>query len=166
MTWDTYNRRKAVIRTIADIADTRRDGDDLFEELEEARAVYEDRGELLIDLQMSWFQTLSGQVDSKLYVVAASPEDLVCEAWLDAASMKPGIRAILDANIDHPALQRALDKEAVALAVALGLPPGAYNAREAGSRTRDVARERQALVSDVPDSPSGLFARIKGAFAA
>lgn len=166
MTWDAYNRRKNIVRAIADIADTRLDGDDLYEEIAEARQVYPDRDELLLDLQMSWFQTLSGQIDSKLYVVAATPEDLVCEAWSDAAAMKPGLRAILDANADHPALAKALDKEAIALAVALGLPPGAYNAREAGARVREKAREQQVLAAQVPDTPSGLFARIREVFAA
>lgn len=166
MTWDAYNRRKDVVREVMAIADRRLDGNDLYDEVPQAREVFASRSELLLELQMAWFQAVSGQVDRMLYVVVASPEDLVCDAWVAARALMPGTRAILDAHLDDPALQPALDKEARMLAVALGLPPGSPLALTEGRRVRELARSRPVPALEEAAAPTGLFARIREALAA
>lgn len=166
MTWDAHHRRRDIVRQISDRADARPDGHDHLDEIAGAREVYPDHGELLIDLQLAWFQTLSGQLDRQVEHGVADPEGSVCAAWAAAADLKPGLRAILDTQRENPALSRAFDREAAALGWALGFPMGSAGAREAGLRVRERARAEQRPPVSVPDTPAGLFARIREVFAA
>ena len=65
MTWDAYNRRTPVLREVLAVADRRRDitVDEALETVPEAQHVFEDTTDLLLDVQMRWFQRLSGQME-------------------------------------------------------------------------------------------------------
>ena len=69
MTWNAYNRRKEVLREMLAIADQRRNDitlTDLLDTVDGGREVFSNETELLFDMQMNWFQRLSGQLDRLL----------------------------------------------------------------------------------------------------
>jgi hypothetical protein len=64
MTWDAYHRRKKSLRELLVIAD-RRPGltiEELLDTVDDARAAFSTPTELLFELQMTWFQRLSGHI--------------------------------------------------------------------------------------------------------
>lgn len=148
MTWDAYHRRHQVLRDVAATADRRRDGALPWEELDVARSAFDSRNDLLLALQMRWSTRLRGHVQREL---DTHPEDLFAaasRAWRNAAADLPGIRAILDAQENNPALAPARDKELTFLADAAGLTaPGDAHAAARGARVvadgRAISIERQ-----------------------
>ena len=143
MTWNAYNRRKEVLREILAIADKRRELSitDLLDTVDGAREAYPTETELLFDVQMSWFQRLSGQLDRQLSEGVDTPEIMAVSAWVNAASEMPGARTLLDAEIDNPALGKAFAKELTLLAASAGVPWNHPDLNGHGQRLQDSARE-------------------------
>jgi hypothetical protein len=172
MTWDAYNRRKDTLREVLALADRRRDESTLTELLDAtdpAREAFADETELLLDVQMAWFQRLSGQMDRLVSDGAETPEMLAVTAWMSAAAQMPGARAILDAHRDEPALQKAYAKEHAFLATSAGLPLNHPEVTTRGRRIQDSARASVVYpaVRDVADGErGGLLARLRSVLAA
>jgi len=64
MTWDAYNRRKEALREALAIADRRQEevsATELLGTVEGASLAFANEAELLLDVQMTWYQRLSGQ---------------------------------------------------------------------------------------------------------
>lgn len=143
MTWNAYNRRKEVLREILAIADKRRELSitDLLDTVDGAREAYPTETELLFDIQMNWFQRLSGQLDRQLSEGVDTPEIMAVSAWVNAASEMPGARTLLDAEINNPALGKAFAKELTLLAASAGVPWNHPDLNGHGKRLQDSARE-------------------------
>ncbi len=121
MTWVDHHRRDEALRIVIELADRRRDGLLPWEEISHAASIFGTTDHVLRALQMRWHTRLSGSIDT---VLADQPMDLeqaVVHAWRYAAADLPGVRAILDANIEHPAITSARRKDHVLLATAAGL---------------------------------------------
>jgi hypothetical protein len=149
MTWDAYNRRKEVLREVLAIADRQRDVTltALLDTADEGRQAFANETELLFDIQMTWFQRLSGQMDRLLTEGADTPEILAVTAWVNAAGEMPGARAVLDAHADNPALRKAYAKEQAFLAASAGVPANHPDFSGLGQRIQDSARESARLHS-------------------
>ncbi len=168
MTWNAYNRRKETLREILAIADQRRDISitDLLDTVDEGREAYANETELLFDIQMTWFQRLSGQLDRLLIESVDSPEIMAITAWVNAASEMPGARALLDAEINNPALGKAFAKELTLLAASAGVPTNHPDLNGHGKRLRDSARETVVytdVIEDEDDAPhsGSLLSRLR-----
>ena len=143
MTWNAYNRRKEVLREILAIADQRRDVTltELLDTVDGGREAYANETELLFDIQMNWFQRLSGQLDRLLIEGVDTPEIMAITAWVNAAGEMPGARALLDAELSNPALGKAFAKELTLLAASAGVPWNHPDLNGHGQRLQDSARE-------------------------
>jgi hypothetical protein len=138
MTWDAYNRRKETLRDLLAIADRRRDLTltELLDTVDEGREAFANETELLFDLQMAWFQRLSGQLDRLVTESVEAPDLMAVTAWVNTAAEMPGARALLDAHIHEPAL-----------AASAGVPMSHPDLTGYGRRIMNSARE--SVVSTV-----------------
>lgn len=173
MTWDAYNRRKETLRDMLAIADRRRDMNltELLDTVDAERAVFGNETELLFDLQMTWFQRLSGQMDRLLSEGAETPELMTMTAWVAAAAEMPGARALLDAHRHEPALSKAFAKEVSFLAASAGVPLNHPDHADHGRRIIDSARESVVYADPVDSAQAdgshvGLFSRLRSVIAA
>ena len=154
MTWNAYNRRKEVLREMLAIADQRRNDitlTDLLDTFDGGREAFANETELLFDIQMNWFQRLSGQLDRLLVESVDTPEIMAITAWVNAAGEMPGARALLDAEVNNPALAKAFAKELALLAASAGVPANHPDFNGHGKRLRDSARESVVYVDVVED---------------
>lgn len=162
MTWNAYNRRKEVLREILAIADQHRELSitDLLDTVDGGREAYANETELLFDIQMTWFQRLSGQLDRLLVEGVDTPEIMAVSAWVNAASEMPGARTLLDAEINNPALGKAFAKELTLLAASAGVPWNHPDLNGHGKRLQDSARESvvhaEVVEAESPQSGSLL----------
>ena len=169
MTWDAYNRRTPVLREVLAVADRRRDitVDQAFENVPEAQHVFDDTTDLLLDVQMRWFQRLSGQMELHLTEGADDPEQTAIDAWQAAAVAMPGARTLLDTNLRRPELSKALVHENRFMAIAAGVPDEHPELESRGRFVVDKARD--TVVYDPSGHgavDSGLMARLRHALAA
>ena len=121
MTWVEHHRRDQALRAVVELADRRRDGLLPWDEIADAREVFGAPADLLAALQMRWYTRLSGSIDS---VLAEEPGDhaaAVVHAWRYAAADLAGLRAVLDANLDHPVIAAGRRKELAMIATAAAL---------------------------------------------
>lgn len=170
MTWDAYNRRKKTLREMLAIADQRPDVTltHLLNTVDGAHDAFATETEALFELQMTWFQRLSGHVDRLISEGSESPEMVAVTAWVDTAADLPGARALLDAHRDEPALRKAYLKELGYLAMSAGVPVHDHEFSAHGRRIQDSAR---ATVAALPPEPAdadrpGWMTRLKNAIAA
>jgi hypothetical protein len=171
MTWDAYHRRKNVLREMLEIADRRPDVTlaELLDTVPDAREAFPTETDALYDLQMAWFQRLSGQMDRLLADEAESPELVPVTAWVSTAADMPGARALLDAHRDAPALRKAVAKELAYLAMSAGVPAGSPDLTSHGRRIQESARVELAAAPPAPtgdESRPGIIARLRSAIAA
>lgn len=171
MTWDAYNRRKTALHDVLAVADRHRElsADEVLDRVPGARAAFGTADDLLFDVQMYWASQLSGQMEILVGTGAETPEIGVISAWVNTAATTPGARALLDANIDNPALAKAFAKEDEIIARAAGVPAMSPDLLDHGRRIVDTARD-QAVYPDITesvatDSPS-IIARLRNALAA
>ncbi|MET0931780.1 MAG: hypothetical protein ABWX74_19840 [Aeromicrobium sp.] len=170
MTWDAYHRRKKTLREMLAIADRRPDTTltDLLDTVDGAHDAFETETEALFELQMTWFQRLSGHVDRLLAEGAESPELVAVTAWVNAAADLPGARSLIDAHRDDPALRKAFANELGYLAMSAGVSVHDHHLAAHGRRIQDSAR---ATVAALPAEPldvarPGWMARLKNVIAA
>ncbi len=136
------------------IADQRRNDitlTELLDTVDGGREAYANETELLFDLQMNWFQRLSGQLDRLLSEGVDTPEIMAVSAWVNAAGEMPGARTLLDAELDNPALGKAFAKELTLLAASAGVPWNHPDLNGHGERLRDSARESVVYTDVVED---------------
>ncbi len=170
MTWDAYNRRKPIVREVLAIADRRRDLtlDEAFTIVPEANLVFADADDLLLDVQMLWFQRLSGQMEKQLtYGSRTAPELTAIDAWQAAAADMPGARTLLDTNLRRPELAKALAHEHRFVAIAAGVPDEHPDLEARGRFVVEKARDSMAYDPSTDEATtSGLIARLRHALAA
>lgn len=170
MTWDAYHRRKNVLREMLAIADRQRDITlaDLRATVDNAREAFPTETDLLFELQMTWFQRLSGHLDRLVAAGGSSPAIVPVTAWVSAAADLPGARALLDAHRDEPALRTAIAKEQSYLASASGVAAYGSQLRVLGQRIQDTARQNLAELPavEIGHGRQGLLARLRSVIAA
>ncbi|AXT85663.1 hypothetical protein C6I20_10980 [Aeromicrobium sp. A1-2] len=173
MTWDAYNRRKETLRDMLAIADERRDVTltELLDTLDGDHLAFANETELLFDLQMAWFQRLSGQMDRLVTEGQETPELMAVTAWVDTAAQMPGARALLDSHRNDPALAKAFAKELSFLAMSAGVPMNHPDRTDHGRRIMDSARESAitpvvSVKEPADESQHGLMARLRSVIAA
>ena len=121
MTWDAQHRRDSVLRDVMTAADTRRDGTLPWGDVAGTEAAFGTPEELVAALQMRWHTRLSGAIERELTEQPWDLERAVVHAWRGLCADMPGVRAVLDAHAEEPAMQRARRKEWTLLATASGL---------------------------------------------
>jgi hypothetical protein len=149
MTWVEHHRRDQVLRAVIAQADCRRDGLLPWDEIADASAAFGTPNDLLAALQMRWYTRLSGSIDAVLADEPGDPAAGVVHAWRYTAADLPGLRAILDANLDHPAIAAGRAKELALIATASGLswlgdPRITRIGHEVEDRARGIAVETRA----------------------
>ena len=141
MTWVEHHHRDQALRAVIALADRRRDGLLPWDEIADASAAFGSPADLLAALQMRWYTRLSGSVETVLGDQPGDLEQGVVHAWRYAAADLPGVRAVLDAHLDHPAIAAARRKELALLATASGLSwLGDPRANRIGQQVEDRAR--------------------------
>ena len=171
MTWDAYNRRKETLRGMLAAADLQRDLTltDLIDSTENGRLAFPTDTDLLFELQMTWFQRLSGQMDRLISEGSENPELVAVTAWVTTAAELPAVRRLLDAHREDPALRKAFAKELAYLATSAGVPTYHLDLTAHGQRIQDSARESWATAEPVEQdetSRGGLMARLRSVIAA
>jgi len=153
MTWDAYHRRKELLREIFAIADRDRGFalTNLLDTLDPERLVLENETAALFEIQMAWFQRLSGHIDRLTTNGGETPEMVAIAAWTAAAADMPGARALLDSNRDAPALATAFAKERTFLAASAGVPMNHPDLGDQGERIISSARAEAASPATVLD---------------
>jgi hypothetical protein len=189
MTWNTFHHRGAILQTIVETVDTRRDGV-LPMQLPGVTETFRDELDLLAALQLKWHARLSGNIERALMSQPMDLEDAIASAWRMTSEQLPGVRAVLDRYTESPsdpemaaALTRASEKEWFRLAAAAGLASdesaaAARAGRQVELKARAEAAEKSAAAflpmtaTDIDadttvdgDSPS-LVERIKAVLAA
>ena len=177
MTWDAFHRRGEVLRTVVEVANSRRDGV-LPTELPGVAETFEDESELVAALQLRWHTRLAGRIERALCEEPAQLETAVLTAWRRTASDLPGVRAILDASTEHPvddrmaeALTRANRKDWVLMAAMAG-QAGTADAAAArlGRKLEEKARAAYDPTVSRPggttSEPSSLLDRLMAHLAA
>jgi len=81
---------------------------------------YGSRDALLVAVHDHWSRQLLSRIDVALELGADSPEASVAMAWRSAVRDQPGVRRLLDAEADNPALRSARRHLLVTVAVAAG----------------------------------------------
>ncbi len=166
MTWDAFHRRGEVLRTVIEVANSRRDGV-LPMELPGVAETFGDETALVAALQLRWHTRLAGQIERALCDEPAKLETAVLTAWRRTASELAGVRAILDACAEQPtdsemaeALTRANRKEWVLLAAMAGqASPADARAVRLGRRLEEKARAAYDPASRRPASQSSTSER-------
>lgn len=177
MTWDAYHRRKDLLREIFAMADRDRDLTltVLLDSCDPQRRVLEDETAALFEIQMAWFQRLSGHMDRLATSGGQTPELVAVAAWAATAAELPGARALLDAHADVPALAKAFAKERSFIAASAGVPAHHGDLGARGERIITAARaevSRPAPASEQPPEVQhqtqhqGLIARLRSLIAA
>ena len=158
MTWDAYHRRKNTLREMLEIADRDRTASltDLLDTVDPERVAFDDEVAALFDLQMLWFQRLSGTVDRLVADGTDDFEMVALDAWVEAAAELPGARALLDRHADRPELAKAFAKERAFIAGAAGVPIQHPDLVGRGARLIDSARvvAERAPVAPAPEPPA------------
>lgn len=175
MTWDAYHRRKQSLREILRIADRDRHLalTELLDHVDPLREAFEDEAAVLLDLQMLWFQRLSGTVDRLMADGTDDLEMVVLDSWAAAAADLPGARTMLDAHRHDPDLARAFAKERAFLASAAGVPINHPDLVRHGERIVRSGRLEATRADrddpnrgDTTNQRPGLIARLRSVIAA
>jgi hypothetical protein len=188
MTWSTFHHRGAILQTVVEAADQRRDGL-LPLDLPGVAETFHNELDLLGSLWLKWNTRLSGNIERALTGQPLDLAEAVASAWRLTSEQLPGLRVILDRYIETPsdpemaaALDRANEKEWVRLAIAAGLandesPAAARAGRQVQLHARGDRAERRArhaaeelladATTDVDDAVTpSLVERIKAVLAA
>lgn len=171
MTWAAYHRRKDALRGMLAVADAHRDLTltELIDSVEGGREAFPTDTAALFELQMAWFQRLSGHLDRLISAGEEDPELVAVTAWVSAAADLPVVRTLLDAHRDHPALRKAFAKELAHLATSAGVAAGHHELTARGQQIQDSARERVAAAGTARTAVvhrGGFIARLRNAIAA
>lgn len=157
--WETYHRRAAALRHV--IAELDRSGSSTPPWDDELAALFDGPDALLVALHDLWSRRLAARVDLALEIDEHEAAESVSLAWREVADELPGVRRVLEAHADNPALRRSGRQEHRMLAASAGLAttsdPAAHSAA-VGAQL--VARIRDQEGSS--DGGSRLTERVAG----
>ena len=101
MTWNTFHHRGAILQTVVETADARRDGV-LPWHLPGVPETFRDELDLLAALQLKWHARLSGNIERALMSEPLDLTDAIASAWRITSGQLPGVRKILDRYSETP----------------------------------------------------------------
>jgi hypothetical protein len=164
MTWNTFHHRGAILQTVVETADRRRDGV-LPMQLPGVTETFRDELDLLAALQLKWHARLSGNIEGALMHQPLDLEAAIAAAWRRTSEQLPGVRMILDRNAETPsdpemgaALARANEKEWIRLAAAAGLANDESAAAARAGRQVELRARREAAEAAFQRSSEELLA--------
>ena len=164
MTWNTFHHRGAILQTVVETADRRRDGV-LPMQLPGVTETFRDELDLLAALQLKWNTRLSGNIERALSSQPLDLEGAVAAAWRRTSEQLPGVRMILDRYAETPsdpemgaALARANEKEWIRLAAAAGLANDESAAAARAGRQVELRARREAAEAAFQRSSEELLA--------
>lgn len=163
MGWDNYHRRRALVReALMYAAANDEPAERILDAFDPDAQVFDSRTDFLLDVQMTWFQSLSGELDRSRNLGSSDLTILTARAWAQTAADMPGARRLLDAAHDDVGLARARAKENALLAVSTGgdSPTRAAHVRELAAAMHVAPRYQR------PVTRHGLFTRLREALAA
>jgi hypothetical protein len=150
MTWNSFHHRGAILQTVVETADRRRDGV-LPMQLPGVTETFRDELDLLAALQLKWHARLSGNIEGALAQQPLDLEAAIAAAWRRTSEQLPGVRMILDRYAESPstpemgaALARANEKEWIRLAAAAGLANDESAAAARAGRQVEMRARREA----------------------
>jgi hypothetical protein len=174
MTWTSFHNRGEILRTVIDVANSRRDGR-LPMDVDGVADKFDGELDLLCTLQLRWHTRLAGRIEHELMAQPLDLESSVVAAWRAVADEMPGVRAILDRHRAEPqdaamalAMTKSVAKEHILLAVMAGHAAVADElAASVGARIEERARADHRPVAAGPtEERPGLLERIRAALAA
>ncbi|HET6167436.1 MAG TPA: hypothetical protein VFE07_11465 [Marmoricola sp.] len=164
MTWNTFHHRGAILQTVVETADRRRDGL-LPMQLPGVTETFRDELDLLAALQLKWHARLSGNIERALMSQPLDLEDAIASAWRRTSDQLPGVRKILDRYAETPsssamaaALARANEKEWIRLAAAAGLASDESAAAARAGRQVELRARSEAADAAFQRSAEELLA--------
>ena len=133
-----------MIREVLTRLERTRDGRLPWQEVSGAVEVFGEPGALLRALQLTWFTRLTAALDLAMEAGDSDPVEEVQMAWYDLAWRTPGLRRVLDAHQQDPAVAPGRVQEHRALAVSAGLAKLDEPAAIAAARGRQIVTVGQA----------------------
>lgn len=166
MGWNAYHRRRETVREALMRADgSHESAGQVLAACDPGGEVFSTTTQFLRDVQMKWFQNLSGELDRSRYLGSRDLTILVAHAWAQTAADMPGARRLLDNAADDPDLTKAFAKEDELLTYSAGI--GATPAAEHANSIRQIARDMHTPPRWSENKPRpGILARVREAFAA
>ena len=120
-TWDQLRARNSVVNTIVTRAADGVSAGAAWTGVAGVWDHFDDESHLLRELQQHWFHSLAASVDNALELGQGNLVDDVRKAYRSAADRHRGLRKILDAYAQHPALVPLVRREHALLATAAGV---------------------------------------------
>ena len=133
-----------MIREVLTRLERTRDGRLPWQEVPGAVEVFGEPGALLRALQLTWFTRLTAALDLAMEAGDSDPVEEVQMAWYDLAWRTPGLRRVLDAHQQDPAVAPGRVQEYRALAVSAGLATLDEPSAIAAARGRQLVTVGQA----------------------
>ena len=139
---DLHLHETALAAVVA-AAERRLDGSLPWSDVPDAERCFRTPERLLSILQLRWHTHLAALIEDALDDEPMDLAQAVIEAWRGCAAEMPGVRRILDAHADTPAMQIAQRKDWALLASAKGLrPTDDPRVVAVGRKIEDLARSR------------------------
>lgn len=101
MSWDEHKRRRAALKALLEYAEAEPTNGLPYAELDEVRAAFPDRSDVILALQYQWSQALWSRIEL-LSMDVRQPSDaatLARLAWGQCALANPTLRRLLDAHL-------------------------------------------------------------------
>jgi hypothetical protein len=166
MTWNSFHHRGAILQTVVETADARRDGE-LPMQLPGVAESFHDELDLLAALQLKWHARLSGNIERALMSEPLDLESAIASAWRLTSEQMPGVRMVLDRYHEAPsdsemaaALGRASEKEWVRLAVAAGLANDESAAAARAGRQVELRARTETATETTPETTPETTERV------
>jgi len=102
--WAAYHRRAAALTTVIEELD--RTGATSPSWTAGLAEVFTGPDDLLVALHDRWTRRLQARIDNAAELASDDVAESVADAWRELAAELPGVRRVLDAHADHPALRR------------------------------------------------------------
>lgn len=102
MSWEDFRRRREAITSVITFAEHNPGAPIPIESMPEVKAVFANRGELLLALQYEWQQLLWAQIELHSLDTDGNPRDaaqICAAAWRAAAARRPVLRQVLDQHL-------------------------------------------------------------------
>jgi hypothetical protein len=125
MGWDEHKRRRAALKALLDYAEQHPTAGLPYAQVDEVRAVFGDRSDVILALQYQWSQALWSRIEL-LSAQVRQPSDataLARQAWAQCATANPTLRRLLDTHLDECGRSVAAVREREQLLILAGAVP-------------------------------------------
>jgi hypothetical protein len=162
-TWDTYHRRSAALQDVVATIEANPGNDLPWPDI--AAETFSGPDDLLVALHDKWTRRLEGRIELFLETDDSDLETSVANAWHAVATELPGVRALLDRYVDHPALRHHEIAEHRLVAIAAGRATTVDPMRASAWAGSQFVRQLRADGPPAQRKPQRLVTRLKEAFA-